>query len=139
MKSESIKGCKLLAEVVATIAAYGILWQIGLLLLARRKVYASAGLWIGIALAIFLIVYMYLVLAKGLQRTGREAAGMICFHGFIRYGVVLFVYGAVLVTGKVSPLSCFAGIMGLKVAAYMQPVWEKLLSHRENKNQGVRP
>lgn len=54
------------------------------------------------------------------------AIKMMQKHNLLRYGVVVLLLGLLMVLRLGNPLSAFLGIMGLKVAAYMQPITHKL-------------
>lgn len=112
-------------EVIQLILAYGLLGQCIVLCFPGRRLYRSVGLWIGIALAIYMIIHMYKSLAGIMDLELKDAQGRMWRHSLIRYIVVAVVYGLVLVAGVGDPLVCFAGIMGLKVAAFLQPFYHR--------------
>lgn len=113
------------------ILIYGILFQIGGLLLAKEKLFYSAGLWIGILIAIFMLIYMHRILKQELGGPSREAVKYVRLHSIIRYFAVVLVYGLVLIIPLGNPLSCFAGIMGLKLAAYFQPILHHFIKKKK--------
>lgn len=113
-------------DMTVLILCYGVLLQVVLLFFAQERLFLSTGLWIGIMLAVFMLVYMYRILRAGLGWGAHEAEKYVRLHSIIRYVVVLGVYGIVIFARLGSPLTCFAGIMGLKVAAYLQPPCKRL-------------
>ena len=44
----------------------------------------------------------------------------------LRYFVIFVLFAAVAITGIGNPIMVFVGIMGLKIAAYLQPFAHKL-------------
>lgn len=121
----------ILCELLILILIYGILFQIGGLFLAKEKLFFSTGLWIGILIAIFMLIYMYRILKRELGGPSKEAVKYVRLHSIIRYCIVVLVYGLVLVIPLGNPLSCFAGIMGLKLAAYFQPILHHFLQKKK--------
>lgn len=118
-------------DMTFLILGYGMLLQIVLLIFAKNRFYASTGLWLGIMLAEFMLVYMYRILHNSLGWGSRDAKKYVQLHSIIRYLVVAVVYGIVIYAGLGSPLVCFAGILSLKAAAYLQPVLEKIRNKKE--------
>ena len=109
----------------AIILACGLLLQTVLLFFVRERFYVSCGLWLGIAIAIYMLVYMYYILKKRIGSGADQAKKSVLFHFVVRYFSVGIMFWIVLYAHLGSPFSCFAGILCLKVAAYMQPFLEK--------------
>lgn len=124
-------GDNILCEMILLILIYGMLFQIGGLLFTRDKLFYSTGLWIGILIAIFMLIYMYRILKRELGGPSKEVVKYVRLHFFIRYFAVVLVYGLVIVIPLGNPLSCFAGIMGLKLAAYFQPLLHHFLKKKK--------
>lgn len=93
----------------------------------------SLGLWIGIVLAWASAYHMWWALDRGLDDEG-SAQNYIRKLSLLRYGVILAVFGVLMLTGSANPLAAFLGIMGLKAGAFMQPFLHKKMN-REEKNQ----
>lgn len=125
----------LLLEMSMIIVSYGILLQLAGIAFVKRKLYYSSGLWIGIMLAVFMLVYMYRTLDAGLGIGEQGAQRYVLTHSIIRYVAVVAVYGIVILYELGNPLSCFAGIMGLKAAAYLQPFVHGLLEGKKKKTE----
>ena len=117
-------------EMAGIIICYGLLLQVAFLFLARRCLYVSSGLWIGIMLAVFMLVYMYRILMAGMGGEVEAVKKYVLRHSVIRYFTVVIVFGIVIFAHLGNPLSCFAGIIGLKVAAYLQPAAHRFLENR---------
>lgn len=123
---------RIVREMIALILYYGLLLQVVLAFSVRRRLYVSLGLWVGIALAIFMLVYMYRILQNSFSLETKAAGNYVLRHSIIRYVAIVVLYGMLIFTHWGSPLACFAGLLSLKAAAYLQPWYRKL---RENKKE----
>ena len=66
----------------------------------------------------------------GMATTGRTVR--TGFWSVLRYVVVVGVFVAAWYFELANPLIMFLGLMGLKVSAYLQPMFSKIISHRGN-------
>lgn len=119
-----------LLELIAGILLFALLCQIGPVWFVKRRLWYSLGLWIGAGLGVFGAVHMYrgLDLALG---CGAQAGRILQKRSIQRYLVFVLSFGLLMVTEAANPLSAFLGLMGLKVAAYLQPFTHKWM-HRKN-------
>ena len=115
-----------LPELLLGIFAYGAVCEIIGVLLVSDKLFYSAGLIIGILMASAMAVHMAWSLSVALSLAKDDAVKMMQKHNLLRYGVVTVLLGLLMVSGLGNPLAAFLGIMGLKVAAYLQPFTHKL-------------
>ena len=115
-----------LPELLLGIFAYGAVCEIIGVLLVSDKLFYSAGLIIGILMASAMAVHMAWSLSVALSLAQDDAVKMMQKHNLLRYGVVTIALGLLMVSGLGNPLAAFLGIMGLKVAAYLQPFTHKL-------------
>ncbi len=124
-----------LPELVAEILAYGLIaWLLGVWFVEDKFRY-STGLWIGIAAAIGMAVHMAIVILDSVDLAiEKKAKVRTTLFAMLRYVVVavLFVIVAYFRLGNV--IAMFIGIMGLKVAAYLQPFVHKLLTKRDRRS-----
>ncbi len=121
-----------LTELAVGIAAWGLLCQVTVVWFVADKAGYSLGLWMGVLLAAAAGVHMWWALDRALDY-GRDAAvKMITKHNIIRYFVFVIVMALIMVSGFANPLAAFLGLMGLKVAAYLQPFTHKALGFRNN-------
>ena len=114
-----------LFELCAGILAYGVVFEIVLLFFSRETAY-SLGLWIGIVLAVLGAVHMWWSLNRGLELPEKEAVKSLSTHNIIRYFILAAVLAALIVTNIANPIFTFAGYMGMKVSAYLNPLIHKL-------------
>ncbi len=96
----------------------------------------SVGLWIGVVLAGGCAWHMWWALDRGLSDVG-SAQGFVRKHAFIRYGVIVAAFAVMMLTEPVNPLAAFAGLMGLKAAAYMQPFLHRRLHGKSQEEKEV--
>lgn len=115
-----------LLELLTGILAWGIVCQAIGIWMAGDKMGYSIGLWIGICLAALSGTHMWWALDRFLDYAGEAAVKLITKHNIIRYVVIVAVMALVMVSGFANPLSAFLGLMGLKVAAYLQPFTHKI-------------
>lgn len=114
-----------LKELLMGIIFYGIIIEVAGLCFSKEKGYFSIGLWIGIILAIAAAIHMWWGLERGLD-LGNQATKYVLSQNMIRYGVIVIAFGLLCVLDIGNPLAAFAGIMGLKAGAYLQPFTHKI-------------
>lgn len=74
-----------------------------------RDALAMAGIW-----------HMWKVLDTALE-LGDGAQKYATSKNLLRYAVVLVVFAVLMLTHFADPLAAFAGLMGMKASAYLQP------------------
>lgn len=115
-----------LFELCLGILAYGIVFEIVLLCFSREFTY-SVGLLIGVALALAGAVHMWWSLNRGLDLPEKEAVKSLSIQNIIRYLILAAVLAVLIVTKIANPIFTFAGYMGMKVSAYLNPLIHKLI------------
>lgn len=115
-----------LPGMLAGIAIWGALWQVAGVWFVKDKAGCSLGLWIGIITAAGMAVHMAWALNRAVEFSEKDASVVMTKYNLLRYGAVLIVEGILMMTEVANPLTAFLGIMGLKVAAYLQPITHKL-------------
>ena len=116
-----------LKELLIGIWIYGILVEIVGIVLVKEKIYFSVGLGVGILMASAAAIHMWWGLDKGLD-LGEGAGKYVLSQNMIRYGVIVVAFGALCMMDFGNPLAAFAGIMGLKAGAYLQPFTHKIMN-----------
>lgn len=127
MKEKIAGANKTLLELIFGISFYGILCQIVGGLLVEDKLGYSSGLWIGIATAVAAAIHMWRSLDRALDFDEGTAGKKMQAQSIVRYIVIVIIMVLIMINGVTNPLAAFLGIMGLKVAAYLQPFTHKLL------------
>lgn len=119
-----------LSELIIGILLSAAFCQISIVWLVERKAWYSAGLWLGAALAVFCGVHMYRSIDMAFD-FGADAGKILQKKSIQRYLIIVILLGILMVTEIANPLSAFLGLMGLKVAAYIQPFTHKWIHRKE--------
>lgn len=115
-----------LPELIVGILIWGVFCQLAGVWFVRDRLGCSIGLWIGVLTAVAMAIHMAWSLDIAVDFGEKDATAIMTKHNLIRYAIVLIVEGVIIATGFANPLTAFLGIMGLKVAAYMQPITHKI-------------
>lgn len=116
----------ILPDLLIGILIYGALCEgIGLLFVSDRLSY-SIGLLTGIVCALFMAVHMAWSLDRALDFGEEGAVRKMQGYNLLRYGIVVVAFFCLYLTDAGNPIVAFLGVMGLKVAAYIQPFTHKL-------------
>lgn len=126
MKARLRKINTALPGLLVGIILFGVLCQVFGLFFVEDKAGYSIGLWIGVLTAIFMAFHMAITLNSAVERDVKGAQAAATRQNIIRYLVVVIILGILMLTGIGNPLAAFAGVMGLKVSAYLQPLFAKL-------------
>ncbi len=108
------------------IILFGILCQVLVFFLVEDKTGCSIGLWVGVLTAIFMAFHMAVTLNAAVERDVKGAQASATRQNIIRYFIVVVILGILMLTKVGNPLAAFAGVMGLKVSAYLQPLFARL-------------
>ena len=117
-----------LPELVLGIILYGVVIELAGVWFVTDKLRYSTGLFIGILLAAGMAINMAVVLQDAVDLYGGEhAQGKIIAKSILRYLIVVIVFFVMMKFELGNLFSAFIGVLGLKVAAYMQPLTHKLV------------
>ena len=108
------------------IILFGILCQVLVFFVVEDKAGYSIGLWVGVLTAIFMAFHMAVTLNAAVERDVKGAQAAATRQNIIRYFIVVIILGFLMLTKLGNPLAAFAGVMGLKVSAYIQPLLARL-------------
>lgn len=126
---EKIKSInRALLELCMGILMLGLLLQVLGLFFFSDLWRGTIALWFGIVMALVTAFHMYRSLEEALSYEA-EAPKAVVKAGLIRYGAFVILFGIIMVTKVWNPLITFAGLMTLKVAAYLQPFTHKLCNY----------
>ena len=121
-----------LPGLVLGIIIYGILLQITGMWLVDDKLRYSTGLWIGIGCALFMAIHMAMSIEDAVSiGTEDGAKKKTIASAMFRYVIVLLVLVAMCYLNLGMILPAFFGVLGLKISAYVQPLFYRL---RDRKN-----
>lgn len=128
-----------LPGLIAGILLWGIVCEIFGLIVIQDKTDYSIGLWIGVLTAVLMSFHMAYTLNLAVEYSQKDASNYATRQNILRYFLVVVILGILMLTRVGNPLAAFAGIMGIKISAYLQPIGSKLLlkisSKKENKNE----
>lgn len=114
-------------DMIFIIVVFGIIAAIIECIFVKNILYSLGGLFTGCILAIYMFVYMNIVLHRSISFGDSKAIERyIVKHSIIRYLTVVVVFFVLCITEIADPISCFIGLLGLKVSAYLQPSVNKL-------------
>lgn len=118
-----------LLGLVLGILIYGVLVEIIGVWFVRDKLDYTVGLVIGIACACWMAINMATVIRDSVDTCDEAQAKRISTgKSNLRYTIVAVVFIAMIKLELGNPLAAFAGVMGLKVSAYLQPFAHKFMS-----------
>jgi len=105
MKERITRINRSLFELGTGILIFGIVGQLVLLFFPGRGLYSAADMW--------------WALDRGLDLGQQGATKKMLIHYMIRYMGIAIVLVIIALTDTLNPLITFAGIMGLKIGAYL--------------------
>lgn len=108
------------------IVLFGAVSQLAGIFLVTEKANYSIGLWIGVLTAIFMAFHMAFSLNSAVDRDAKGAQAVATRQNIIRYLIVVLILGILMMTNIGNPIAAFVGVMGLKISAYLQPIFQKL-------------
>lgn len=115
-----------LKEMLTGIVLYGIVVQLICLCVTTHRGYVSAGLWIGIFTGIGIAIHMKRSIEDALDLgEGNAEKHMKKTYAF-RYAVTALVFGTAIYFHIGNPIAILAGVIGLKISAYLQPYTHKI-------------
>ena len=121
-----------LPGLVLGIIIYGILLQLTGVWPVADKLRYSTGLWIGIGCALFMAIHMAMSIEDAVSiGTEDGAKKKTIASAMFRYVIVLLVLVAMCYFNLGMILPAFFGVLGLKISAYVQPLFYRL---RDRKN-----
>ena len=120
---------KALAELFIGIAAAGILILAVLLIFFDRFFYRSSGLALGLVCAALGAWHMERTIISTYGRDEKDAVTIMRLGAVKRYLAALLILGIGAYTAFYDPVSAFAGIFALKIAAYAAP-WTHLITEK---------
>lgn len=120
-----------LPGLLGGIVLFGAISQVVGLFLVEEKVNYSIGLWIGVLVAVFMAVHMAWSLNSALDQNVKGAQAAATKQNMIRYLIVILILGILMITEVGNPIAAFVGVMGLKVSAYIQPIFQKLADKKK--------
>lgn len=120
-----------LPMLLITILVYGVLVELIGVWFVEDKLRYSTGLLIGIGLAIFLSISIATSIFDVLDVRSKKDQVKISLKAVLRYVIVAIISIAMGYFKLGNIWTWFIGVMGLKVAALMQPLIHKVFNGKE--------
>lgn len=111
------------------IGLWGAVCELVTVWFVKDRLSCGLGILIGCVLAAAGVWHMWKTIDQALD-LGDGAQKYLTGRSWIRYGVFVAVFAALMVTGFANSLTAFLGLMGMKVSAYLQPTVHKVLEKR---------
>jgi len=124
-----------LGEMYLALLAYGIALQFSVVWFLEDKWAYSLGLWLGIIVAAAYIAHMWWSIEQCLYMMKKQAAARARLHTLSRFLVVAAVLIMATYVDYLQLLAVFIGIMGVKVAALLQPQVRKIRRKMHNQER----
>ena len=120
-----------LPGLVVSILLYGVMVELIGVWFVKDRIAYSIGVWFGIAVAVGMAINLATVIFDSdTMGDTAHATRRIVTKSILRYVVVviLFVLFGYFQWGNL--IAAFLGLLGLKIGAYLQPLWEKVKGRR---------
>lgn len=118
-----------LPELIIELVLYGLVIQFTGVWFVEDQLRYTTGLWIGIAVAAGMAVNMAVVILDTVELMAeKRASRKSAVFSAIRYILVVAVFAVVGVFHLGNLITMFLGVMGLKVAAYLNPFTHKFIT-----------
>lgn len=114
-------------ELIIGDIVYYIIGQIIILILTHRRLYCTVGFILGTMISIFMIIHMAIAMEQAMSMKEKGADFHIRKTTAIRLVAVFLMLVIVGLTDAGNILAAVAGLMALKVSAYLQPFTHKVL------------
>ena len=116
-----------LPSLVAGIIGYGVVVQLAGVWFVSDKLGYSIGLWYGIAIAVGLAINIATVIFDSVvMGENKQASRIVIAKSVLRYVVVVILFLLLGYFRFGNLITAFAGVLGLKVSAYLQPLIGKI-------------
>ena len=124
---------KALPELVLGILLYGmIVWIAGIWFVEDKLLY-STGIWLGMGIAVMMAVHMAVVIENAVSLSSGQ--GKLIAMSLFRYMAVAAAFFCIAYFNIGNPIAAFIGVMGLKIAAYMQPLIHKIILRLQGREE----
>lgn len=118
-----------LPGLVVGIIIYGFIVQLAGIWFVRDKVGYSIGLWYGIAIGIGMAINLATVIYDAVTFDGEGNVNKrVAAKSMLRYIIVAILFFILGYFEFGNLITAFLGVMGLKFSAYLQPLFQKLVT-----------
>lgn len=117
-----------LPELILELILYGLVIQFTGVWFVEDRLLYSTGLWIGIVVAAGMAVNMAVVILDTVELMAeKKASRKSALFAALRYIIVVAAFAVTGIFHLGNLITMFLGVMGLKVAAYLQPFTHKFI------------
>lgn len=120
-----------LATLAIGILIYFLIASIPVLIITEDKLRGELGLLAGTLLAMGMAFHMNYVLNRSMYMESNQT-GYLAGNSILRLLIVGAALAVTVITGWANYFTMFAGLMGLKIATYLQPVIVRIFT-KQNK------
>lgn len=120
-------------ELILGILICGVIFQFSLIWLSDSKVLYTTGLWIGIAISVFLAVHMNWSIENAVEMDEKGAVSHMKKMFMLRALVVVVIFFGTYLLKIGDVVAVFLGLFGLKIGAYLQPLLHFLIQKIKKK------
>ncbi len=124
-------------ELESGIVLFGLVCQLVAMWLVPDMLKFTIGLWLGILVAMISGLHMWKSLQKAFDGFEGDASKKSARAAIVRYISIVIIFVLIVITKVGEPLAAFAGIMGLKIGAYIQPIMHKFYNKVFNESDPV--
>ena len=115
-----------MTDMIVIMVLFGLVVQLVCLFIPGDRLRMAAGLWIGVATGVGLLVNMRSSLSEALVMDPEGATRYMQKSYAKRYIVVIVSFMAIAYFELANIYTLLIGVMGLKFSAYLQPIMHKL-------------
>jgi hypothetical protein len=120
----------ILPEFLGNLLLFGVFVQAVGIWLVKDKLAYTTGLWIGIALAMGSAIHMSVLILDAVDaQIVKKAKHKTSLFSILRFFIIASVFFAVAYFQIGDVLLMLIGLMGLKAAAYLYPLTQKISVH----------
>lgn len=123
---EKLQRNVIVIDLIIGTTLFGILAILIGMFIAERKFYYGLGVALGTLISIAMAVHMNYTIGQYIGCGEKIAIAEARKSSLLRYGCVVILLGILMVTNVADPIAAFIGVMGLKIAAYLQPFTHKV-------------
>ena len=117
-------------ELMIGDGCYFVIGELLILLFAHRRWYVSIGFLCGVLISIYMIISMAIAMEEAMSLKEKGADLHIRKTTALRMLIVFMLLVIVGLTDMGNILAALAGVMALKVSAYIQPLTHKVLAKK---------
>jgi len=120
-----------LKELILGILIFGGIFEVTLIWISSDKVLFSSGLFLGVVVAVLMVLHMYYVLDSALGMPEKAAGSRIRKGHAVRFLLTVVAFLGIYFLKIGNPVAFFLGVITLKFSAYLQPWMHEFLTKKK--------